>query len=131
LTDALMCGEGWEGPVRALLRESMHLVNPNLGGRMYYILVSYKIGRAIQTAIQEMCDEIALELELSSSSSNINNNNNNCTKEDTDDWRQQQQQPLSPSLEWKWQFDIDEIDGKAKLSNDRVSVSIGTVTRIR
>lgn len=54
LTDAFMCGEGWEKPVQDLLRESTKLFHPTSGGT--YIMVSYKLNPTIQTLIQEMCN---------------------------------------------------------------------------
>ena len=60
LTDAFMCGEGWETPVESLLRESSKLFHPQRGGM--YLLVSYKLGPAIQELIQEMCDAASEDL---------------------------------------------------------------------
>ena len=82
LVDAFMCGEGWEGPVEALLRESTRIVDPQRGG--YYILVSYKLAPAIQTVFQELCDKVA-------------------TADSADD------DNGDPQLEWKWDFDMEEM----------------------
>jgi hypothetical protein len=60
LTDALMCGDGWERPMEKLLKESSKVFHPQRGGR--YILVSYKIGAAIQELFQEMCDAVSEDL---------------------------------------------------------------------
>lgn len=60
LTDAFMCGEGWERPVEALLTESAKLLDPQRGG--LYLLVSYKMGPAIQELFQEMCDAVNEDL---------------------------------------------------------------------
>lgn len=79
LVDALMCGEGWEGPVEALLRESTRIVNPEHGGT--YLLVSYKIAPAIQEAFQELSDSAAATVAEGG----------------------------GPLLEWKWDFDVREL----------------------
>lgn len=50
LTDALLCGEGWDTPLMLLLRESAQVLN-SPGGM--YILVSYTLPSPTQKFIQE------------------------------------------------------------------------------
>lgn len=79
LVDALMCGEGWEGPVESLLRESSRIVDPQRGGT--YLLVSYKIAPAIQEAFQELSDSAASIVSADG----------------------------GPQLEWNWDFDMEDL----------------------
>ena len=79
LVDALMCGDGWEGPVESLLRESSRIVDPQSGGT--YLLVSYKIAPAIQEAFQELSDSATSIVAADG----------------------------GPQLEWNWDFDMKEI----------------------
>ncbi|CAB9508293.1 Thiopurine S-methyltransferase (TPMT) [Seminavis robusta] len=55
LTDAFMCGEGWETSVQALLRESSQIVKTPAT----YLLVSYKMTPAVQTIFQNLSDQVS------------------------------------------------------------------------
>jgi hypothetical protein len=81
LTDALMCGEGWPGPLECLLSESSkifhktffwHGKNNNESAR--YILISYKLMTSTKEFIQETCNKVG-----------------------------------NDKVAWKWQFDVENL----------------------
>ena len=60
LTDALLCGEGWNGPVRTLLREAASVLRPG-GGR--YVLVSYRLSASMKEFLSAVGRDVGLTWE--------------------------------------------------------------------
>ena len=83
LTDAILCGEGWDFLLSRLLKGASYVLSPK-GGK--YILISYKLPKSTQQYIKDCC----------------------CDYEDE----------MGKII--KWEFDLPQI------SNDKVSISIGT-----
>lgn len=66
LMDAIFCGEGWNGPIESLLRESSKLLS--LGG--FYLLVSYRLPTSTKEFLTEVGSEVGLEWEFDCAGSN-------------------------------------------------------------
>jgi hypothetical protein len=50
LLDALLCGEGWNGPVESFMRESIAVMKPG----SQYLLISYPLPKSTQTFLQDV-----------------------------------------------------------------------------
>lgn len=57
LMDALLCGEGWNGPVQQLLQEAVAVLRPYSGR---YMLISYRLPTATKDFLASMGQEIGL-----------------------------------------------------------------------
>ena len=62
LTDALMCGEGWDFAVEALLRESCQVVNCSKNS--HYLLVSYKLMESTKEFLQRTSNQVGASCNL-------------------------------------------------------------------
>lgn len=58
LSDALLCSEGWDGPVERLYRGAAKILRP-ANGR--YLLVSYKLPSSTQGFLRDVGDSVGLE----------------------------------------------------------------------
>jgi len=56
LTDAILCGEGWDGPLRRLLTEASSVLT-NTGT---YVLICYRLSDSRKEFLQEVGDEVGL-----------------------------------------------------------------------
>jgi hypothetical protein len=56
LTDAILCGEGWDGPLKQLLTEASTVLNS--GGK--YALICYRLSDPTREFLQEVGDEVGL-----------------------------------------------------------------------
>lgn len=70
LSDAILCGEGWNSPLRRLLEEASSILKNETG---QYLLISYKLPKSTQEFIQEVGQEVGLEwqFELPDSNSRV------------------------------------------------------------
>ena len=67
LMDALLCGEGWNGPVRTLLQEAATVLQP---GRGRYVLVSYRLPDSTKAFLEEVGEAVGLTWEFDLAGSN-------------------------------------------------------------
>lgn len=66
LMDALLCGEGWNGPVATLLEEA----SQKLRCKGVYVLVSYRLPRSTREYLTEVGDRVGLTWEFDCKGSN-------------------------------------------------------------
>jgi len=58
LTDALLCGEGWDGPLEKLLQESAKVLSIETG---QYLLISYDLPSSTKEFLVDIGDKVGLE----------------------------------------------------------------------
>ncbi len=58
LTDALLCGEGWDGPLEKLLQESAKVLSVENG---QYLLISYELPSSTKEFLVDIGHEVGLE----------------------------------------------------------------------
>ncbi len=58
LTDALLCGEGWDGPLEKLMRESAKILSKETG---QYLLISYELPSSTKRFLVEIGNEVGLK----------------------------------------------------------------------
>jgi SAM-dependent methyltransferase len=66
LMDAFFCGEGWNGPIESLVKESSKVLSP--GG--CYLLASYRLPTSTKEFLTEVGSEVGLEWEFDCAGSN-------------------------------------------------------------
>jgi SAM-dependent methyltransferase len=66
LMDAIFCGEGWNGPIESLVKESSKVLSP--GG--FYLLASYRLPTSTKEFLTEVGSEVGLEWEFDCAGSN-------------------------------------------------------------
>jgi hypothetical protein len=60
LTDAILCGEGWNGPLETLFQEAATVL-PSSG---LYLLISYKLSSSTKEFLREVGDEVGFDWEF-------------------------------------------------------------------
>jgi hypothetical protein len=63
LTDALLCGEGWNGPLENLLKEASLVLDDN-SGCSKYLLISYRLPSSTKEFLKEVGASVGLEWEF-------------------------------------------------------------------
>lgn len=58
LTDALLCGEGWDGPLEKLMCESAKILSKETG---QYLLISYELPSSTKRFLAEIGNEVGLK----------------------------------------------------------------------
>lgn len=58
LTDAILCSEGWDGPLESMLREASQILTPVSG---QYLLISYQLPRTTREFLEEVGRDVGLE----------------------------------------------------------------------
>jgi hypothetical protein len=66
LMDAIFCGEGWNGPIESLVKESSKVLSP--GG--FYLLASYRLPTSTKEFLTEVGSEVGLDWEFDCAGSN-------------------------------------------------------------
>jgi hypothetical protein len=66
LMDAIFCGEGWNGPIESLVKESSKVLCS--GG--FYLLVSYRLPTSTKEFLTEVGSEVGLDWEFDCAGSN-------------------------------------------------------------
>jgi len=66
LMDALLCGEGWNTPISALLHEAVKVLKPNGS----YLLVSYRLPTSTQDFLRQVGEQVGLKWRFNVSASN-------------------------------------------------------------
>ena len=61
LTDAILCSEGWDGPLARMLEQAATILRPETG---QYLLISYQLPRTTQEFLVEVCSQVGLEWEF-------------------------------------------------------------------
>ena len=61
LTDAILCGEGWDGPLEKLLHESANMLSTDTGR---YLLISYQLPSSTKNFLMTVGEKIGLEWEF-------------------------------------------------------------------
>lgn len=61
LTDAILCGEGWDGPLQKLFCESSKILSADTGR---YLLISYQLPSSTKDFLIHTGDEVGLEWEF-------------------------------------------------------------------
>ena len=67
LMDALLCGEGWNGPVQQLMQEAATVLRPGSGR---YLLVSYRLPASTQDFLASIGRDVGLRWEFDCKGSN-------------------------------------------------------------
>lgn len=67
LSDAILCGEGWNGPLERLCKEASAILKDETG---QYLLISYRLPKSTQAFLQEVGQEVGLEWQFELPDSN-------------------------------------------------------------
>jgi hypothetical protein len=67
LSDAILCGEGWNGPLAKLFQDAATVLRKGTG---IYLLISYKLPSSTKEFLMEVGDEVGLEWEFDLPDSN-------------------------------------------------------------